>query len=121
MPVLVAGRIMPNLAGVGMGVKMRGGGVPVFMEMNPITNHAVQYIGAEHDQHDTDGGFQNGCDRFRHRGAEQQYNAADRKYGHCMTGPPGEAEAHCLSGTPAVRRQRRHGSHMVRFKGMAHP
>jgi len=84
---------MLPFAGVGMGMKMGGGAMPVSMEMIPLVDHAAQHIGAQQDQHDADGGFQHGRDGFRHGGAKQQDNAADSENGQGMPGPPGKAEA----------------------------
>jgi hypothetical protein len=110
-----------GFAGTTMGVEMRMVAVAVTLEMDAVAPKLPQHMYAEHDQHESDHGFDSIRERRGDDLAEQQRRAGKCKQRQAVAKAPGEAMPDDIADLAAASRDAGDGGNMVGLEPCCKP
>ncbi len=111
-----------RFAGMTVGVDVnRAVAVAMGVKMHAVAPKPPQHMGAETDQHDSDGGLERPGEMFGDGMPEQDRGAGKDEQRHGMAKPPGQAVLDDVADMAAPRGDRGHRGDVVSLERMLHP
>ncbi len=110
-----------SFAGMAVGMEVhRAVAMAVPVEMHAVAPQPPQHMGAEADQHDSDGGLDRAGHALRNGVAEQDGGAGEHEQRQRMAEPPGQPMLDDIGDTAAARGDAGYGGDVIGLERVLH-